>query len=855
MSSGTDGQPIAVVVVTADTEFAAACDQQLPQRADIQVTTATTVGEAVDRLAGPESIDCIVSDHDLPDTDGVAFLEIVRAQAPTLPFILFTSEGSEDVASRAISADVTEYLIKEHHADQWDRLAGLIEDTVAYYRTHGSLVDTESRAKTLLDAAQDMIAVTRGDQFEYINQTGLDLLRGDSRSAVIGRPVGQILSTVGETSIADRLTAVQTGERSLTRTEAWLTADDGRTLPVELTATHVEWMDEPAVALVGREISERKEYESDLELKNRAIDEAPIGITIADASKPDNPLIYVNDEFERLTGYRGDEVLDRNCRFLQGEDTREEPVAEMREAIAADEPVTVEVRNYRKDGTEFWNRVTIAPVENGIGEVTHYVGFQEDVTERKESEQTLQQFRRAVEAAGYAIYITDSDGTIQYANPAFEEITGYSSDEAVGMTPQILKSGEMSEEYYTNLWATITDGSVWEEEIQDRRKSGELYYAQQTIAPVIGEDGAVSAFVAIQTDITDQKERENHLRQYERAIDGANELIAAIDEDYRYLFANPAYCEFHDLDPGQLTDTALQDALSHAEWEIVEPYVEQTLAGTSVQYRMRRSRPNRPDKTFDIRYHPLEDETGEIRGAVATMRDLTAQIEREQQLAALDRMLRHTLRNELNAILSRAELIAAEASGDGAGDVASNADTIIQIVNRVLDQAAKEREIVELLTNISDPSVYDLSDLIETVVTRVEATFPEAEITLDVPEEVEVTTIPEVKRAIEEVIENAVSHTDQEVSDITVRITEHEETIELSVADTGPGIPPMVQKLLTDEAEIEPLLHSSGMGLWLVKRILNRIGGTVHFEEATPRGSVVTLVIPRDGPIPADGAS
>lgn len=65
----------------------------------------------------------------------------------------------------------------------------------------------------------------------------------------------------------------------------------------------------------------------------------------------------------------------------------------------------------------------------------------------------------------------------------------------------------------------------------------------------------------------------------------------------------------------------------------------------------------------------------------------------------------------------------------------------------------------------------------------------------------------------------------------------------------------MVQKLLTDEAEIEPLLHSSGMGLWLVKRILNRIGGTVHFEEATPRGSVVTLVIPRDGPIPADGAS
>ena len=71
--------------------------------------------------------------------------------------------------------------------------------------------------------------------------------------------------------------------------------------------------------------------------------------------------------------------------------------------------------------------------------------------------------------------------------------------------------------------------------------------------------------------------------------------------------------------------------------------------------------------------------------------------------------------------------------------------------------------------------------------------------------------------------------------------------IELSVADTGPGIPPMEQEVLNDEIAIEPLLHSSGMGLWLVKRILNRIGGTVQFEEVTPRGSVVTLVIPRDG--------
>lgn len=121
-------------------------------------------------------------------------------------------------------------------------------------------------------------------------------------------------------------------------------------------------------------------------LKDRAMNEAPVGITIADPSLEDNPLIYVNDAFERLTGYPAEAVLGRNCRFLQGDGSDPEAVARMREAIDDERPVTVEVRNYRADGTEFWNEVTIAPVEDESGAVTHYVGFQNDVTARKEAE-------------------------------------------------------------------------------------------------------------------------------------------------------------------------------------------------------------------------------------------------------------------------------------------------------------------------------------------------------------------------------------------------------------------------------------------------------------------------------------
>lgn len=131
-------------------------------------------------------------------------------------------------------------------------------------------------------------------------------------------------------------------------------------------------------------------------LIERAIDEAPIGVTIADANEADNPLIYLNDAFERLTGYPKDETIGNNCRFLQGEGTDPGSVATMREAIASKEAISVELRNYRKDGTEFWNQVDIAPIRNGET-VTHFVGFQTDVTARKRAEQEVERRIEEVE--------------------------------------------------------------------------------------------------------------------------------------------------------------------------------------------------------------------------------------------------------------------------------------------------------------------------------------------------------------------------------------------------------------------------------------------------------------------------
>ena len=838
---GVDGarRDISILVVTGNREFAASCGRNLRTNAGFAVTTATSVGDAVDVLSTGPAVDCIISEYDLPDTDGVAFLELVRAQNSSLPFVLLSSEDSEAVATRAIAADVTEHLTEEPDTDQWESLAELVRDAVTYHSQREDTLANDAHAEALLDAAHDLVFVARGGSVEYLNRAALDLLDANDPSDAVGRPVDDILSLPGPESIIESVSAVQNRDRIVERVEAQLLSENGRAVPIVVTATRINWHGSTAVALVAREVSERRAYESELEPKERVLEEAPLGITIADATDPDHAFIYVNEAFEKLTGYPREEILGRYGEFLRGEQTDPEQVATLEQSIEAEEPVTVELRNYRKDGTEFWVRATIAPVENDAGEVTHYIGFHEDVTARKEDERMLRRFREVVDSAGQAIYITDSEGSIEYVNRAFERTTGYSASEAIGENPRLFTSGEMPDGYYEHLWETILAGEVWEDEIINCDKAGDLYHARQMIAPVTSGDD-IEGFVAIQADISEQKERERQLRQYERTIESATELIAAVDDDYRLLFANPAYREFYDVDDEDLSGVKLPEIVGDETFESIRSYLEETLAGNSVHYRMTRSRPDRPDRTFDIRYYPLEDETGGVRGVVATLEDRTERVERETQLASLDRMLRHNLRNDLNAILSRAELIAETESNDNEDD----ARTIKRLVGRIVEQAEKEREIVELLTSSSLPETYDLSEMVSDAVARVERDHPDAAIRVDMPDSLPVWTIPELGRAIHELVENAVEHGDKDRPEVTISANEDRATVELQVRDNGPGIPSQERNVIADMETLEQMAHSGGMGLWLVKRIVTRANGTIRFDDAEPRGALVRISIP-----------
>ncbi|MBP1636712.1 MAG: rsbP 2 [Acidobacteria bacterium] len=148
----------------------------------------------------------------------------------------------------------------------------------------------------------------------------------------------------------------------------------------------------PAPALVGGD-----RLPEQAALKDRALDVAAEGITIADASRPDRPLIYANQGFARMTGYAVAEVMGRNCRFLQGPDTDPGAAQEIRQAIEAERECIVEILNYRKDGSTFWNRLSITPVRDESGRVSHFIGIQSDVTSRRLAEGALRAAKEALE--------------------------------------------------------------------------------------------------------------------------------------------------------------------------------------------------------------------------------------------------------------------------------------------------------------------------------------------------------------------------------------------------------------------------------------------------------------------------
>ncbi len=206
-------------------------------------------------------------------------------------------------------------------------------------------------------------------------------------------------------------------------------------------------------------------------------------------------------------------------------------------ALTCNTAVEVPYRILWPDGSLHWRSLTGRAFHDPSGTPVRVVGIAMDIENRKAAEDRLQLQSAALQAAANAIVITDSNGTILWANHAFSTLTGYAPDEVLGNNPRLLKSGVQDRVFYNNLWATITSGNIWQGEISNRRKDGTVYTEEMTITPVHVGKGGITHYVAIKQDVTLRKIAEDRLRQAE--------------EKYRAIFENAAIGIFQFTPEGQ----------------------------------------------------------------------------------------------------------------------------------------------------------------------------------------------------------------------------------------------------------------------------------------------------------------
>ncbi|WP_343125691.1 PAS domain-containing sensor histidine kinase [Halorubrum sp. 48-1-W] len=481
--------------------------------------------------------------------------------------------------------------------------------------------------------------------------------------------------------------------------------------------------------VVARDITERIERKRTLEETTRrlqaVIDASPDAILAVDA---EGTIQLWNEAAEDVFGYETEAVIGERIQSLElyteGQSTEFERKFER--SLAGESFSELKLERRTRDGDPLYLSMSTAPIVDDSGTITGVMAVAKNV----------HTFREVVENTGSAIYWTDTDGTIEYVNPAFEAQTGYTADEAIGENACILQSGVYGEAFYERLWETILNGDVWEGQIINERKDGTRYTVKQTISPVTNEAGEIVRFVAVNEDITDLREAQTQLE------------------------------------------------------------------------------------------------------------------EQRDNLETLSEVVRHDIRNDLQLVRASAELAVEHVDEEGREYL----ETVQESTASAVGLLRTARKLAELLlqTDVETRPIV-LARPLEQQIDELRSLYPDAEIAVE-------GSLPRVRvvgnellgSVFRNLLQNAIQHNDKEVPSITVTTTTAEDLVEIRIADNGPGVPDTQKGMIfgKDEGRLES--EGAGIGLYLVRSLVESYDGDVWVEDNEPEGAVFVVHLPVAGSVTHD---
>lgn len=300
---------------------------------------------------------------------------------------------------------------------------------------------------------------------------------------------------------------------------------------------------------------------------------------------------------------------------------------------------------------DFFGREEVELLERAARDIGFGIESREQEAKRREAEEALRKISEAVEQCPVSIVVTDAGGAIEYVNPYFTRVTGYTLEEARGLNPRVLKSGETPPEEYAALWKTITEGGRWQGEFHNRRKDGSLFWERAIIAPVRDASGRIASFVAVKDDVTDRREAERALQQSEERLrlltENATDVIWTADTEGHFTYVSPSVERRRGVKAADLIGRSMAEAMTADSAPLAMARFHElrhgVLAGerfTPFNLEVQQPRADGSPIWTEVNVSGLYDDDGRWMGIVGVNRDITERKRTEAKLAArIDELL------------------------------------------------------------------------------------------------------------------------------------------------------------------------------------------------------------------------
>ena len=374
------------------------------------------------------------------------------------------------------------------------------------------LKESEERYRKLFELSPETIFIQYEGKIEFINPAGVKLFKAENENEIVGRKVIDFVHPDYKEIISQRISFINSEFVDIPLKIEKFICLDGSSIDVEVTATAFMYKGKKAALVISRDITDRKKFEEELiaseERYRVLIESMHDGIMQVDNN---DKIQFVNNRICEMFGYTNEELIGKTGIDVIVIDDDREMVREKFHKHDIEYSIKHMARGRKKSGEILWLNASATPIKDEYGIVKSSVIFLSDITDRKRAEDELIKISQAINQSPVTVVITDVNGDIEYVNPKFVEVTGYSPEEVIEKNPRILKSDEKSPEEYKELWKTISSGNVWIGEFHNKKKNGELYWENASISPVKNSEGKITHYLAVKEDITEKKKREIEL--------------------------------------------------------------------------------------------------------------------------------------------------------------------------------------------------------------------------------------------------------------------------------------------------------------------------------------------------------